>query len=222
MDGNYELTYNENQEEDEELVFENRRRQIANTLLQYLSSPNYEPEEKIDILLELLYRKNYDREDFQNYSLATLKNSINIEFEETESVKRTQGCENMFAIFREDNSFIIAKEEYYQTNKRNKYMYSLYDAITNSLLYRYLYNQKEEPITNLPWRNGSIIKINGIKSYVVPISLVIPAKYFVNTGIEIIKLRAISDCINQYLSENPLFVEKVFIKTKKRELRQEL
>ena len=51
----------------------------------------------------------------------------------------------MFAIFREDNSFIITKEE---------------------------------SITNLPWRNGSIIKINDINSYVVPISLVIPAKYF--------------------------------------------
>ena len=217
MDVSYEITYNDNQEE-LQLEFQDKSRQIANVLLQYLSSPNYSNEEKIDILLELLYRKNYDKEDYQNYSLATLKNSINIEFEETEAVKRTQGCENMFAIFREDNSFIIAKEEYYQTNKRNKYMYSLYDAITNSLLYRYLYNKKEESINNLPWRNGSIIKINGINSYVVPISLVIPAKYFVNTGIEIIKLRAISDCINQYLSENPLFVEEVFVKTKKRNL----
>lgn len=217
MDVSYEISYNDNQEE-QQLEFQDKSRQIANVLLQYLSSPNYSNEEKIDILLELLYRKNYDKEDYQNYSLATLKNSINIEFEETEAVKRTQGCENMFAIFREDNSFIIAKEEYYQTNKRNKYMYSLYDAITNSLLYRYLYNKKEESINNLPWRNGSIIKINGINSYVVPISLVIPAKYFVNTGIEIIKLRAISDCINQYLSENPLFVEEVFVKTKKRNL----
>lgn len=217
MDVSYEISYNDNQEE-QQLEFQDKSRQIANTLLQYLSSPNYKPEEKIDILLELLYRKNYDKEDYQNYSLATLKNSINIEFEETEAVKRTQDCENMFAIFREDNSFIIAKEEYYQTNKRNKYMYSLYDAVTNSLLYRYLYNKKEESINNLPWRNGSIIKINGINSYVVPISLVIPAKYFVNTGIEIIKLRAISDCINQYLSENPLFVEEVFVKTKKRNL----
>lgn len=218
MDANYKLTYNENQEEDEELVFENKRRQIANTLLQYLSSPNYKIEEKMDILLELLYLKNYDREDYQNYSLATLKNSINIEFEETDAVKRTQDCENLFAIFREDNSFIIAKEESYQTNKRNKYMYSLYNAITNSLLYRYLYNKKEESITNLPWRNESIIKINDINSYVVPISLVIPAKYFLEycSGIEKRKLYAISDCINKYLSENPLFIEKVFVKIKKR------
>lgn len=222
MDENYELTYNENQEEDEELVFENRRRQIANTLLQYLSSPNYEPEEKIDILLELLYRKNYDKEDYQNYSLATLKNSINIEFEETQTLNRTQSCSDMFAIFREDNSFIIATEKYNSTNRRHKYIFELYDSITDSLLYRYLYNKKEESINNLPWRNGSTIKINGIKSYVVPVSLVIPAKYFVYTGIEMIKLRAISDCINQYLSENPLFVEKVFVKTKKRELRQNL
>ena len=148
MDTNYELTYNENQEEDEEIIFENRHRQIANTLLQYLSSPNYEPEEKIDILLELLYRKNYDKEDFQNYSLSTLTNSISIKFEETEAVKTTQDCVNLFAIFREDNSFIIAKEESYQTNKRNTYMYSLYDAITNSLLYRYLYNKKEESNIN--------------------------------------------------------------------------
>ena len=101
MDVSYEISYNDNQEE-QQLEFQDKSRQIANTLLQYLSSPNYKPEEKIDILLELLYRKNYDKEDYQNYSLATLKNSINIEFEETEAVKRTQDCENMFAIFRHE------------------------------------------------------------------------------------------------------------------------
>ena len=89
MDVSYEISYNDNQEEEQELEFQNQSRQIANALLQYLSSPNYSSEEKIDILLELLYRKNYDREDYQNYSLATLKNSINIEFEETQTINRT-------------------------------------------------------------------------------------------------------------------------------------
>ena len=146
MDTNYELAYNENQEEDEEIVFENKRRQIANTLSQYLSSPIYEIEEKIDILLELLYQKNYDRKDYQNYYQYWIWSN--------RRRQKNSRLWNMFAIFREDNSFIIAKEE---------------------------------SITNLPWRNGSIIKINDINSYIVPISLVIPAKHFLEYCSEIEK-----------------------------------
>ena len=206
---------------EEEILELNHNKKIANMLLQYLESPNYSSEEKVEIILELLYRKKYDKEDYQNYSLATLKNSINIEFEEKDTVPRTQSCADMFAIFREDNSFIIAYERW-QHIKRYKYKYLLYDATTDSLLYTYTYNKKEETTNDLPWRNGSIIKINGIRSYIVPISLVIPAKYFISSRIEPLKLNAINDCINKYLSENPLFVEKVFVKSKKKQLRQNM
>ena len=140
MDICYETEWNEQKEEEKKDL--EHKNKIANTLLEYLSSPNYNSEDKIEIILELLYRKNYDKEDFQNYSLATLKNSINIEFEKKDIVTRTTSTADMFAIFREDNSFIIAYERYHQI-KRNKYKYYLCDATTESLLYTYIYNAKE-------------------------------------------------------------------------------
>lgn len=220
MDMDYELTYNE-QLPDNKVERENDK-EIATILLQYLSSPQYSSEDKVDLLLELLNRKAYEKDDFRNYSLAILKNTINKSTNELPDNNNSTnyGSANLFGIFREDNSFLIARESSQPTNNRYRTMYKLYDVVSDSIIYKYEFYNKYETLNQLPWRNGSGIEINGINAYIVPITLVIPSKHFEKDGIRFDILKLVNDTINEYLAENPFFVEEVFIKPKRKKLSQ--
>lgn len=112
----YELSYND-QSLDKPTERDNDK-EIATILLQYLSSPQYSSEDKVDLLTELLYRKNYEKDDYKNYSLAILKSTINKSTNElpdnTDSANYASA--NLFGIFREDNSFFNCKR-IFTTNK---------------------------------------------------------------------------------------------------------
>lgn len=194
----------------------NNNKEIANTLLEYLSSSENSTEEKVDLILELLNRANYQYDNLRKYSLSSLKNSMK-ELEINASDNRSSK-DDMYAIFGENNTFLIAKELSYATNsKGNILKYFLYDALSNTKISEYYFYEKYSSLNSIPWRSENGITINGIQSYVVPITTIIPAKYITQNGINFKVLQTISDTVNEYLANNPLFIKEVFIKQRKKE-----
>lgn len=194
-------------------------KEIAKTLLEYLSSPVNSTEEKVDLILELLNRTNYQCDNLRKYSLAALRNAMkDLEIKESDNKNDNRySSYNMLAIFGENNTFLIAKESSYSINvKGNIHKYTLSDALSNSRISECDFYKGYSSLSNIPWRNESVL-INGVQSYIVPITNIIPAKYISQNGINFNVLQTISDTVNEYLANNPLFIKEVFVKQRKKE-----
>ena len=194
----------------------NNDREIANTLLEYLSSNENSVEEKVDFILELLNRANYQCDNIRKYSLALLRNSMmKLDIKKSDcDGENNYSINNMYALFGENNTFFIARESSYSTNARgNARKYTLFDVLSRSCVMECDYYQNYSSFTSIPWKNGSI-QVNNIQYYVIPIANIIPAKYITPDGINFNTLQVISDTVSEYLAYNPLFIKEVFMKKK--------
>ena len=169
-------------------------------ILFLLESPNLSREEKLDYLTTILNELTPQKEEKQHYSLRDLRTYIEKNATEQESktpARNATTLGDIYIIFHNNDIFVAKLIEAYNTKHR----------LANHFTYTYLTGAQND---SRYWQVNREINFGyGDIACCIPLIELLPlGKYNQHDNVSNDFIKNIYETIEQYLQENPLFIEQ--------------